>query len=116
MSFDEQPDSDLEDCYQEARKLVKEAGKLIAEREALKARLSEAEAQRDVALAEAERLRTVKLPTITDEIAEELGDSSLVERCPISTIPSLWTWTQDAVDFVAVLNQSRAAIAKAKGE
>ena len=44
MSYDEQPDSPLEECYAEARKLVKKNEKLIAERDALKARVTELEA------------------------------------------------------------------------
>ena len=43
-NFGEQPDSPLEKCYAEARRLVRETGKLVAERDALKARVTELEA------------------------------------------------------------------------
>ncbi len=100
MRHDEQPDSDLDDCYQEARRLVKENGKLIAERDALKARVAELEA-------EVERLRVIALPEITKEIAARWA---LPYPCLIgSNEDDEWEWTKDAAEFVALLNEERKA-------
>lgn len=50
-------------------------------------------------------LVSVFLPIITREIMEDLRETSLI-KCTSGN----WSWTQEAVDFLCVLNNSRAFV------
>lgn len=78
--------------------VIKLVGELTRERDALKARFAELEA-------EVERLRVIALPEITKEIAARWA---LPYPCLIgSNEDDEWEWTKDAAEFVALLNAGR---------
>ena len=80
--------------------VIKLVSELTRKRDALKARVAALEA-------EVERLREVKLPEITKEIAARWA---LPYPCLIgSNEDDEWEWTKEAVDFVALLNEERKA-------
>jgi hypothetical protein len=63
-------------------------------------------------VAELEAIREVKLPEITEDIIDDFGDTSLMDLIPNPNPGEAWvvrTWSQDAVDFVALLNAGRKA-------
>ena len=67
------------------------------ERDAMKARVAELEA-------EVERLRVIELPEITWKIWDELYHSELIDEDDNENV----IWAQEAVDFVALLNEGRS--------
>ena len=98
----------------DARALESESQKLMACNKRLCSELDELEREITrlrscvAALeAEVERLREVKLPEITKEIAARWA---LPYPCLIgSNEDDEWEWTKEAVDFVALLNEERKA-------
>lgn len=74
------------------------------ERDELKDKLAEVVKERDA-------LRVVELPKITEDMIDAFADTSMMELRP-NPLPTdgAWVyreWTQDAVDFVALINKER---------